>query len=106
MVVATLKDALLVPQRAIMEQQSAKVVFVVAEGNKVALRSVRITERHEDYYVVSEGLEAGDVVIVEGQMKARPGMQVTPTDAPISKEPGQSASGPGNETEGGAAQED
>jgi len=82
------ENAVLVPQRAVMEQQGTQVVFVVGEGDVVALRSIQTSERHEGFFVVTSGLAAGERVIVEGQLKARPGMPVKPMDAPVSSEPG------------------
>ena len=81
--------AVLVPQRAVMEQQGAKIVFLVGDGDVVALRTIQVRERHEDYFVVTEGLTAGERVIVEGQLKARPGLPVKPMDKAVSAEPGQ-----------------
>jgi membrane fusion protein (multidrug efflux system) len=84
---AELPDALLVPQRAVQQQLSARVVLVVGEGDVVQLRTVQLGARFEHSYVVLDGLEAGDRVIVEGQLKARPGSKVVPKDAPASSEP-------------------
>ncbi len=81
------ENALLVPQTAIQEIQGTKAVLVVDSGNKVALRTVVAEERSGDFFVVSEGLQQGERVIVEGIQKARPGMTVAPTDRPISTEP-------------------
>jgi membrane fusion protein, multidrug efflux system len=86
-VVATLKDAVTVPQRSVMDQQGAKVVLIVGADNVVALKTVHTSVRHGDRFVIVDGLEGGEKVIVEGQMKARPGSPVKPTDKPISKEP-------------------
>ncbi|MCG3199185.1 MAG: Efflux pump periplasmic linker BepF [bacterium] len=80
------ENAVLVPQRAVFEQQSAKVVYVVGPDNKVAFRTVVVGERHEDLYIVTEGLQPGEKVIVEGQLKVRPGAVVTPSDKPITQE--------------------
>jgi len=85
--VAEYEDAVLCPQRAVMEQQGAKVVMVVEVGDVVAVRTVQVLERHGEDYVIGSGLEAGDRVIVEGQLKARPGMPVRPAEKPISSEP-------------------
>lgn len=73
------ENALLVPQRAVMDQQSAKVVFVVGPENKVQLRTVILGERSEDNYIIKDGLKPGERVIVEGQLKARPGSTVVPS---------------------------
>ncbi len=51
------ENALLVPQKAVTEMQSAKVVYVVGTDNKVALRSVTLGERVGQDYIITEGLE-------------------------------------------------
>ena len=56
--------------------QSANVVYIVGENNKVALRSVTLGERVGQDYIVTEGVKAGERVIVEGIQKARPGSTV------------------------------
>jgi membrane fusion protein (multidrug efflux system) len=88
-VLDTLEGAVLVPQRAIMEQQGTKTVLVLDEKNVVSLRTLTLTERFEQFFVVADGLAAGDRVVLEGQMKARPGMEVKPVDSPVSSEPGE-----------------
>ena len=70
-------NVVLVSQLAVQEQQGAKIVLVVEPGDKVALRTVKVDERVGDSYIVTEGLKAGERVIVEGVQKVRPGMQVT-----------------------------
>ena len=84
--VGLLEDAVLVPQRAVMEQQSAKVVYVVDDADKVSLRTVTVSERFGDKFVVLDGLDGGERVVIEGQLKARPGMTVQVGDA-VSAEP-------------------
>ena len=81
------ENAILVPQRAVFEQQSTKVLYVVAADNKVALRTVTINERYQDKYIVADGVQPGDKVIVEGQIKVKPGVTVTPSDKPVTQEP-------------------
>lgn len=71
-------SAILVPQRAVQDQQGVKTVLVVEEGDKVALRSLKIDERVGDFYIVTEGVKPGERVIVEGVQRVRPGMPVKP----------------------------
>ena len=78
-VVANRDNALLVPQRAIQEMQGAKTVMVVDASNKVAVRTVTVGEKSEDFIVILEGLNPGERVIVEGMQKVRPGSEVNPT---------------------------
>jgi len=81
-VVEERENAVLVPQRAIQETQGQKSVLVVDQEDKVALRSVTLSERIGDLIIVTRGLEGGERVIVEGLQKVRPGMQVKPEAAP------------------------
>jgi membrane fusion protein (multidrug efflux system) len=76
------KNAVLVPQRAIQQLQSMMTVFVIAPGDKVELRAISTAERVGDAWIVTQGLKAGDRVIVEGQLKVRPGMTVRPQPYP------------------------
>jgi RND family efflux transporter MFP subunit len=79
-------EALLVPQRAVQEMQGVKTVLVVGQDDKVALHTIALGERYKDYYIVTEGLKAGDRVVVEGLQKAIPGRKVTPKTQSISQE--------------------
>jgi membrane fusion protein (multidrug efflux system) len=76
--VSSVKGALLVPQRAVTEMQGKYLVAVVDASNKVDVRSVKMGERIGSDWIVSEGLAAGDKVVVEGTQKARPGATVNP----------------------------
>ncbi|HSJ03094.1 MAG TPA: efflux RND transporter periplasmic adaptor subunit [Verrucomicrobium sp.] len=78
-------NVILAPQRAVVTTQSAQSVMVVGEGNKVEQRSVKTSDRFENYFIITEGLKAGERVIVEGLQKARPGMVVNPQQS--SEEP-------------------
>lgn len=82
----TAENALLVPQKAVTEIQSSKVVYVVDSDNKVALRSVTLGDRVGQDYIITEGVKAGERIIVEGIQKARPGATVNPTAQPVSNE--------------------
>ena len=72
-------DAVLVPQVAVLELQSAKYVLVVGTDNKTSQRTIKVGDRYEDSYIVTEGLKAGERVVTEGVQKVRPGMVVNPT---------------------------
>jgi membrane fusion protein (multidrug efflux system) len=50
--------------------------MVVGADNKVELRTVTTTQAIGDKWVVTDGLKAGDKVIVTGLQKIRPGVQV------------------------------
>jgi membrane fusion protein (multidrug efflux system) len=73
------KNVILVPQRAIQQLQSMQTVYTVGPGNKVELRPVTTAERTGESWIVTQGLKPGDRVIVEGQLRVRPGMVVNPS---------------------------
>lgn len=73
------KDAILVPQRAVQQLQSMQTILVVDPDNKAQLRTITTSDRVGDAWVVEQGLKPGDRVIVEGQLRVRPGMAVSPS---------------------------
>ena len=76
--VRTQSDALLVPQRAVLELQGGYQVAVVADENKVSIRTVKVGERTGTEWIIDEGLKRGERVVAEGVQKVRPGMTVNP----------------------------
>jgi membrane fusion protein (multidrug efflux system) len=81
--VAEKENAVLVPQRAIQELQGAKTVLTVDAQNKVQVRTIKVGDKSDNYYIVLEGLKAGERVIVEGIQKAKPGNEVRPTSSEV-----------------------
>ncbi|MFB3788207.1 MAG: efflux RND transporter periplasmic adaptor subunit [bacterium] len=67
---------LLVPQRAVMELQGNRSVYIVGADNQVAARPVKATDRVGSLWVIEDGLRPGDRVIVEGLQQVKPGMAV------------------------------
>ena len=76
----TQHDSLLIPQRAVSELQGNFQVAVVDADNKVHLQPVKVGDRTGDQWVIHEGLQAGQRVIVEGLQKVREGTIVTTTN--------------------------
>ncbi len=75
------KDALLVPGDAVRFDQQGEYVLVVNAQNIVERRGVKLGLQVGDRLVVSEGLAADDLVIVEGLLQAVPGRAVSPHPA-------------------------
>ena len=71
--VRTVTGALLIPQRAVTELQGSYQVSVVSSDNKVSIRPVTVADRVGNLWIVTDGLKAGEGVIVEGLLKARDG---------------------------------
>lgn len=71
------KGALLIPQTAVIEVQSAYQVVVIGPDNKASFRPVKVGDRVGNKWVITEGLQAGEKVVAEGFQKVRDGMTVT-----------------------------
>jgi membrane fusion protein (multidrug efflux system) len=74
--VRTENGALLVPQRAVTELQGSHQVAVVGSDNKVSIRPVTVADRVGNMWIITEGVKAGEQVIVEGVQKVRDGATV------------------------------
>ena len=71
-------DAILVPQRAVQELQSSNYVWVVKSDDSVEQREIEIGPTYESSYVVEKGLSRGDVIVVDGMGRLKPGTIVKP----------------------------
>src|SRR5271154_31113 len=74
--------ALLVPDAAIGTEQARKYVLVVDDGGIVRQKYVTLGQLDDGLRVVKDGLAAADRVIVNGLMRARPGVKVTVESEP------------------------
>jgi membrane fusion protein, multidrug efflux system len=70
------ENAILVPQQAVQRMPTGSSVMVVDADNKVAPRPVKADTAHGNDWIVTEGLKAGERVIVEGFQKVQPGAPV------------------------------
>ena len=77
-VTKTKQGALLVPQRAITELQGRHQLAVVGPDNKIEIRTVKVAERTGNLWVIEQGLQPGERVVVEGVQKVKAGMTVNP----------------------------
>ena len=76
--VMDLKDALLVPQKCLIELQGQYSVLIVNKENKIETVQVVIGEKIPGYTIIKSGIKSGDQVILEGLQKAKPGLAVIP----------------------------
>lgn len=72
-------DAVLVNDRAIGTDQGKKFVLVVDGNNKLAYREVQMGPTYEGLRVIRSGLKAGEIIVVNGLQRVRPGDTVAPT---------------------------
>jgi membrane fusion protein (multidrug efflux system) len=71
-------DAILVPQRAVQQGLNGLFVYVLADGNKVSARPVSASVWQGAQWIVDDGLQPGDKVIVDGVQTIRPDGPVRP----------------------------
>ena len=88
----SVKNAMLVPERALQQLLGETLVIVAGSDNKSAVRKITLGEKIGSYYVVKSGLKPDDLIIVEGLTNLRDGMplevtQVTAKDMGFSFNP-------------------
>lgn len=71
-----------VPLAAIALDQTGAYLFVVNDKNVAEQRRVKTGVSRDGLIAITEGLKAGEKVIIQGQQRVRPGMTVAPTEAP------------------------
>jgi len=76
-------SVLIVPQEATFEIQDKIFVYTVADSNKIVTKPITISGRTANYYYVSNGIKAGEKVVLSSQSTLmmgglRDGMTITP----------------------------
>ncbi len=95
-------NAILVPQRAVQQGSKGHFVWVVGGDGKAEQRPVTVGDWIGDDWFVSEGLKAGDRVVVDGGLTLRPGVQVTVKPAESGSAAGGAPASGANATPGAA----
>jgi len=89
--IGTSKNALLVPQPAVIEVQSNYQLIVVGSDNKATMRPIKVGDRVGVNWIVTEGLKSGERVVVEGIQKIQTAAAQAPEMAkegiPVSPKP-------------------
>lgn len=71
-------SAIVVPQRAVVQQMGQQIVYTIGDGNKIAVRIVKASGWAGRNWLIEKGLAAGDRVVVDGVQKVSPGGTVKP----------------------------
>ena len=100
---ATRPNAVLVPQRAVLEGPAGKFVYVVNKESRAEPRPVVVGDWTGDAWVINSGLAAGDRVIVDGVMRIGPGAPVSVADPAGANAPPKATPGAPGMTAGAAA---
>lgn len=89
LLVATLKDATVVPDDAVQHGPSGLYAYAVNKDNKAELRRIKVARSIDGRSVIDEGLKPGEQVVTAGQFKVQPGSLVS--TAVASSDPGKAA---------------
>lgn len=100
--VTEIPDTVLVPQKAVGEDQGGTYVYLVGPDNKVEERQVTTGFVFEGRQVIWKGLKAGERVIVEGLQTVRPGIAVRTEEASGQNPKKEKKVNPGQVTQTGA----
>jgi RND family efflux transporter MFP subunit len=79
----TIKNALIVPQKAVFEIQEKNCVYVVDAQNAVTVRDVKIGYRLPQLYVIESGLSVSDKIVYEGIQNVNDGDKIQPELMPM-----------------------
>ena len=73
-----LYEAILLPETAIVTDQSQKIALVVGDDGTVGVKILRVGPSYNGMRIIREGLSPTDKVVIDGLLRARPGSKVTP----------------------------
>jgi len=73
----TQPNAVIVPNQAVQNGQDGQFIYVVKPDQTVDARTVTTGARVDQDLVILSGIEAGDVVVTDGQLRLQPGAAVT-----------------------------
>ncbi len=76
--IEVVQDGILIPQRCVMELQGSFSVYVVGADNKIQAREVKVGPKIKSFWLIREGLKAGEKVVYEGLQKVKDGTVVNP----------------------------
>ena len=82
------KDALVIPQRAVIEMQGIYQVYVLGDSSKVKMQIIKPGPSYKDGYVIEDGLKSGDKIALGGTSLLKNGSVIIPKNTPW--QPGQS----------------
>lgn len=74
---ATLPQAIVVPSEAVQTGQDGEYIFVVKADNTVEQRPVKTAQRVDQEMVIEKGVQPGETVVTEGQLRLEAGTHVT-----------------------------
>lgn len=75
---APVEDALIIPQKSVVEIQDKSFVYLVGKDNTVKMKSFAPKTRLDEFIVVQSGLDANDTIVYEGIQSIKEGVKINP----------------------------
>lgn len=72
------KDVMVVPKMATVDIQGNKLVYILQDDNTVKSQKISIIDQTDSEYLVSQGVQPGNTIVVEGVSKLREGQSINP----------------------------
>jgi len=97
LVLDTLSNAVVVPSEAVQQGADGNFLFVVKEDNSVEPRKIEVLTTFEGMAAIGKGLQAGETVVTDGQLRLTPGAKVQAKQSkpePVGAPPNPSPLGP------------
>ncbi|MCH2178580.1 MAG: efflux RND transporter periplasmic adaptor subunit [Mariniblastus sp.] len=98
-----IKEAVLIPQSALVQGQLGAQVYVVGADNKIQAQNVVVGPEYKNDFIILSGLTPGTEIVQEGTQKVQPGMTVTPQSAAAKAQVLATSQQPTEEAVGGPA---
>ncbi|MGB9330916.1 MAG: efflux RND transporter periplasmic adaptor subunit [Steroidobacteraceae bacterium] len=92
---ATRPDAIVVPQKAVLQGAQGHFVVIVDKDSRAQIRPVELGPWDGDNWFITHGLVVGDTVVTDGVMKLAPGVPVKIVDAAAKSVSGDPKTAPG-----------
>lgn len=71
-------DGIMLPDEAIGSNQDQRIVYVLDGEDMVSAKPIRVGPTIDGYRVIRSGLDGTETVVIDGLMRVRPGVKVTP----------------------------
>ncbi|WP_230254038.1 efflux RND transporter periplasmic adaptor subunit [Rhodopirellula halodulae] len=84
--VRQIENAVLIPERAIVRNQTGSYLMLVDGDNQIEQREISVGQTLDGWALVRDGLEADETFVLDGLQRARPGSKVSPTITELSTE--------------------
>lgn len=85
------RPGILVPDEAIASDQTRRIVYLVAEDGAVTPKPVVVGSKIDGYRLIRSGLTGEETIVVNGIVRIRPGIKVTPQPTTLPPVAGQPA---------------